>query len=166
MMSNHGTVSVLFQVKPDNPPTKPAKSSIGLQQPLESTTLACQNIRPYIRGKKELIVPNSFSVDKDVLASPDVAKSDEDLNFILSYIRSNAISSDHDSINPTWAGCYSLLPIKSASIMQVGFLTYLRNFLAVLVQLAQESLPGFCDEGIILKHPQEFKNLIPDSPLY
>ena len=27
MMSNHDTVSVLFQVKPDNPPTKPAKSS-------------------------------------------------------------------------------------------------------------------------------------------
>ena len=127
-------------------------------------------------------MPKSFSVDTDLLAFPDVTKSDEDLNFVLSYIRSNAISSDHDSITPTWAGCRSLLSTKSSPIMQVGFLPYLphpvtkhetvytalHNFLAVLVQLEQESLPVFCDEGvyctvadIILKHPEEFKNLIP-----
>ena len=70
-------------------------------------------------------MPNSFSVDKDVLASPDVTKSDEDLNFVLSYIRLNAISSDHDSITPTWEGRCSLLPTKSPPIMQVGFLPYL-----------------------------------------
>ena len=66
--------------------------------------------------------------------------------------------------------------------MQVGFLPYLphpvteydtvytalKNFLKVLEQLDQKSLPVMCDEGvysivanIVLQRPEEFKDIIP-----
>ena len=182
MMSNHDTVMVLFQIKPEHTPSKPNKSQVGMQQPLKSTTLPCQKLRTYSRGKKELILPTSFSVPHDTLVLPNIAQENDTLNFVLSCIRSNKLLSHDCNPIPTWAGCRSLLSTASLPLWQVGFIPYLpypvtkhetvytalHNFLSVLSQLEQKCLPVFCDEGvycividIVLKHSEEFKQLVP-----
>ena len=109
-------------------------------------------------------------------------ESNENLNFVLSCIRSDSFSASDDISTPTWAGYRSLLSAQTSPVMQVGFLPYLpypvtkhetvytamHNFLSVLAQLEQKCLPVFCDEGvfrivsdIVLKHPKEFENLVP-----
>ena len=123
-----------------------------------------------------------MSVEKETLVYPNLPESNENLNFVLSCIRSDSFSASDDIPTPTWAGCRSLLSTQTSPVMQVGFLPYLsypvtkhetvytamHNFLSVLAQLEQKCLPVFCDEGvfcivsdIVLKHPKEFENLVP-----
>ena len=182
LMSNHDTVMVLFQIKPENPPPTPNKSSVAVQQPLKPTILPCQKLRTYSHGKKELVLPTSFSVTKETLVLPNVAQTNDTLNFVLSCIRTDKLLNHDDISVPTWVGCRSLLSTKSLPLWQVGFMPYLpypvtkhetvyttlHNFLSILAQLDQKCLPVFCDEGvycvvadIVLKHSEEFKNLVP-----
>ena len=178
MMSSHDSVMVLFQIKPENPPSKPNKSSVAVQQSLKPTILPCQKLRTYSRGKKELVLPTSFSVTKETIVLPNVAQTNDTLNFVLSCIRTDKLLNRDDIPVPTWAGCRSLLSTKSLPLWQVGFMPYLpypvtkhetvytalHNFLSILAQLDQKCLPVFCDEGvycivadIVLKHFEEFK---------
>ena len=96
-----------------------------MQQPLESTILPCQKIRSFARGKKELVVSSSFSVEKETLVYPNLPESNENLNFVLSCIRSDSFSASDDIPTPTWAGCRSLLSTQTSPVVQVGFLPYL-----------------------------------------
>ena len=81
---------------------------------------------------------------------------------------------------PTWTAMRSLMNEKPLPLMQVGFLpfvpapayatvyTAMKNFLNVVNQLKQQTLPLFCDEGVFrtvihiyLNHNGEFQNLLP-----
>ena len=83
---------------------------------------------------------------------------------------------------PTWAAMRSLMNEKPLPLMQVGFLpfvsapvtdyatvyTAMKNFLNVVNQLKQQTLPLFCDQGVFrtvihiyLNHNEEFQNLLP-----
>ena len=104
------------------------------------------------------------------------------MSFILSCLRSGFVHSENTELIPTWAGCRALLSNSEVPLMNIEFLPYiphpvtdystvytaLHNFQSVLVQLDQESLPVFCDEGVFritvdiyFQCPDEFKNLIP-----
>ena len=170
--------------EPDNVPTKPLISTLGVTSNAtrESKRLKCQNLLDYTRVKEDLPFPSEFSADKSILTHSKKEEDDNLKEFILSYIRHLSSSQSDDSPVPSWAGCHSLLSTSNVSIMQVGFLPYLpypvtdhstvytamNNFLSVLSQLNQNSLPVVCDEGVFrilaeisLQRPTEFKTLVP-----
>ena len=69
MLSNHNTVIVLFQEKPEVLPSKPKKSDIYIQQSEQSSKLSCQELRQCYCGKKELILPKTFIVSQKSVTS-------------------------------------------------------------------------------------------------
>ena len=141
----------------------------------------CQELRLCNRGKKELILPDIFTVSQE----PNLTRVNRDidpLNFVLSAVHSDRNLSDADALIRTWAGCRSLLSDKTFPIWQAGFLPYLSylvtkydTLFSALYSLAnadnqlqQHFLPVFCDEGVycivtenFLKQPEHFRNLVP-----
>ena len=181
MLSNHDTVTELFQEKPEVLPSKPKKSNICIQQLEQSNKLPCKELRLCNRGKKELILPETFTVSEEKPNLPHVNRDIHALNFVLSAIRSDRNLTDADALIPTWAGCRSLLSDKTLPIWQVGFLPYLPypvtkydtvftalyNLASVANQLQHHRLPVVCDEGvycivteIFLTQPEHFRNLV------
>ena len=71
-LSNHDTVTALFQEKPEVLPSKPKKSNISIQQSEQSNKLPCQELRLCNRGKKELILPETFIVSEEKPNLPHV----------------------------------------------------------------------------------------------
>ena len=118
MLSNHDTVTVLFQEKPKVLPSKPKKSDICIQQSKQSNKLCS-------RGKRELILPETFTVLQEKPNRPRVNRVIDVLNFVLSVIHFGQNLSDADALISTWARCQSLLSGRTSSIWQVGFLPYL-----------------------------------------
>ena len=76
MLSNHDTVTVLFQQKPEVLPPKPKKSYIYIQQSEQSNKLPCQELTLCNRGKKELILPETFTVSQE---NPNLPYVDRDM---------------------------------------------------------------------------------------
>ena len=182
MLSNHDTVTVLFQEKAEVLPSKPKKSDVCIQQLEQSNKLPCQELRLCNRGKKEMILPETFTVSQEKPNLPCANRDIDALNFVLSAVRSDRNLSDADALISPWAGCRSLLSYKMLLIWQVGSLPYLPypvtkydtvftalyNLANVANQLQQHCLPVFCDEGvycivteIFLKQPDHFRNLVP-----
>ena len=60
-MSNHDTVSVLFQIKPDELPSKPLMSTVAMKKDKSEgfKQYPCQNLRTYNRQSKILLLPPS-----------------------------------------------------------------------------------------------------------
>ena len=181
MLSNHDTVTVLFQEKPEVLPSRPKRSIICIQQLEQSNKLPCQELRLCNRGKKELILPESFTLSEEKPNLSYVNRDIDALNFVLSAIRSDRNLIDADALILTWVGCRSLLYDKTLPIWQVGFLPCLpypvtkydtvftaHNLANVDNQLQQHRLPVVCDEvvyciltAIFLKQPEHFRNLVP-----
>ena len=82
MLSNHDTVTVLFQEKPEVLPSKPKKSDICIQQSEKSNFLVKN--RDCSCGKKELILPETFTVLQEKPNLLHVNKGIDALNFVLS----------------------------------------------------------------------------------
>ena len=179
--SNHDTVMTLIQIKPEFPPSKPKLSVFNLSRSRVNGygKLPCQQLKPYIQKKKGLPLPSCFQVE-DSVKSIIEDNDDEIKSFIINKVR-ESVNSDELHIL-TWAGCKSLISSANLPIMQVAFLPYLPhpvtdystvytalcNFLSVLDQLKQDSLPLICDQGVFrivaeitLQHPEQFKKIIP-----
>ena len=153
-MSNHDTVSVLFQIKPDELPSKPLMFTVAMKKGKSEgfKQYLCQNLRTYNRQSKILLLPPTFVADESFFTLNEKETNIEKKEFALNFIRSMVPSND-ESI-PTWAGCHTLVSTSEVPIMQVGFLPYLShpvtdhpsvytamcNFLSVLGQLKQKSL--------------------------
>ena len=102
------------------------------------------------------------------------------MEFIISAMK--GIASKTNEPLPSWAGIQALLSSAKVPLMQVGFLPFLPypvteystvfiamlNFVKVLKQLKEKSLPVFADEGVFrimldiyLKCPDKFNDLVP-----
>ena len=101
MLSNHDTVTVLFQEKPEVLPSKPKKSDVCIQQSEQSSKLPCQELRLCNRGKKELILLETFTVSQDKPNLPRLNRDNDALNFVLSDVRYDRNLSDTDALIPT-----------------------------------------------------------------
>ena len=182
MLSNYDTVTVLFQEKPEVLPSKPKTSDVCIHQSEQSNKLSCQELRLCNRGKKELILWETFTVSQEKPNLPRVNRDIDALNYVLSVVRSARNLRDADDLIPTWIGCLSLLSDKTLLIWQVVFLPYLPNPVTkydtvfnalfnlanVANQLQQHCHPAFCNEGvfcivteIFLKQPEHLLNLVP-----
>ena len=156
-------------------------SGVCIQQSEQSNKPPCQELRLCNCGKKELILPETFTVLQEKPNLLHVNRNIDALNFVLRAVGSDQNLSDTDAQILTWAGCQSLLSDKMF-IWQVGCLPYLPypvskydtvftalyNLANVANQLQQHCLPVFCDEGvycivteIFLKQPEHFRNLVP-----
>ena len=179
MKSNHDTVMILTQIKPENTPPKPSFKDFALSKTRKDGfgKLPCQNRCNYNRKTKDFSLKSNFKVEE---RKNDFESNIDIKNFILNYIRS--LSQSEENPIPTWAGCKSLISSSNLPIMHVTFIPYLpysvtkfatvytplRNFQSVLHQLNQEPLPLFCDErvfcivaDITLQRSEEFKNIVP-----
>ena len=125
MLSKRDTVTLLFQEKPEVLPSKPKKSNICIQQSEQSNKLPCQELRLCNRGKKELILPETFTVSVEKPNLHHVNRDIDALNFVLSAIHFDRNLIDADALIPTWAGCQSLLSDRTLPMWQAGFLPYL-----------------------------------------
>ena len=135
----------------------------------------------YTSNKKISLVGN-FSVDAELFKNSTKFNERESVEFIISCMKSKVLTSENNITMPLWASIRSLISKSNVPIMQVGFLpmiphpvtehsrvyTAMNNFLKVLPQLDQRSMPVFCDEGvyrlvveIYLKCPEKFKSLVP-----
>ena len=65
--SNHDTVMTLFQIKPIQTSSKPSKSSVQLQLS-DTSTLSCQQIKPFI-SKKDNVLLDSFTVSNQLFTA-------------------------------------------------------------------------------------------------
>ena len=134
----------------------------------------------YTSNKKISLVGN-FSVDAELFKNSTKFNERESVEFIISCMKSKVLTSKNNITMPSWASIRSLISKSNVPIMQVGFLpmiphpvtehstvyTAMNNFLKVLPQLDQRSMPVFCDEGvyrlvveIYLKCPEKFKSLV------
>ena len=82
MLSNYDTVTVLFQEKPEVLPSKPKKSDVCIQQSEQSNKLPCQELRHCNRGKKELILPETFTFLQEKPKLPRINRDIDALNFV------------------------------------------------------------------------------------
>ena len=101
MLNNHGRVTVLFQEKPEVLPSKPKKSEVCIQQLEQSNKLPCQELGLCNRSKKELILPETFTVSQEKPNIPRVNRDIDALNFVLSAVRYDRNLSDADAMIPT-----------------------------------------------------------------
>ena len=141
----------------------------------------CQQIRLFIPKKDKLLLDN-FNVSVDIFRAEEKFTANSNMSFLISCLRGCFIASDSPALVPTWAGCRALLSQSNVLLMNVGFLPYIprpvtdystvytamHNFMSMLTQLDQPSVPLFCDEGvyriiadIYLQRKEVFKNLVP-----
>ena len=161
--------------------SKPKKLDVCIQQSEQSNKLPCQELRLCNCGRKELTLPETFTVSQEKPNLPCVNRDIDALNFVLSAICYDQNLSHADDLILTWVGCRLLLSDKTLTIWQVGFLPYLPypvtkydtmftalyNLANIANQLQQHCLPVFCNEGvyyivteIFLKQPEHFQNLV------
>ena len=166
--------------KPRENTTKPSKSEVF--ESIESISkLWCQEVTEF-HSSKTIILPHSFQVSHDLFPSESKYKEYCNTEFIISSIK---IGFSHCNVidnMPTWAAIKSLISDSNIPITQVGFLPFIPkpvtehatvytamiNFVKVLEQLDQKSIPIFCDEDvcqivvdIYIKCPEKFKALVP-----
>ena len=177
--SSHDTVITLFQEVPTQKESKPLRSEVNLQNVKTLSKLHCQELVPFSTDKT-LTVPETFTVQAETYNSPEKQKSIEMKKILESCVRGNA---DASAVTlPSWAGTQALLSKSEVPLMHVAFLPFLPqpvtdiatvytamlNYVKLLNQLEQKTLPIFCDEGVFrlvlniyLKRPQQFKDLVP-----
>ena len=159
MNSNHDTVSILFQAKPDHTPSKPLQRTVSDSA---SLVFPCQKIIPFKGVKKKIVLDSNFIVEDKLLQNTEVQKVRDMKQFVSNCTR-NGVLFNHAELNaPTWAGFEALISNFFVPKMHTGFLPYishpvtefsavytaLKNFLTVLSQLNQTRLPVFCDGGV------------------
>ena len=181
MQSTHDTAMILCQTTPDRIPNKPCKDNVNLKSVKSVTELPCQRVLNFTSNKK-ISLPGTFSVDAELFKNSSKVNERGNVEFIISCIKSKVLTSENNITMPSWASIRSLISKSNVPIMQVGFLPMIphpvtehstvyaamNNFLKVLPQLDQRSMPVFCDEGvyrlvveIYLKCPEKFKPLVP-----
>ena len=180
LSASHDTVSTLFQVKPSETSSKPNKSEYDLKNADIIEKLDCLTVKAYYNAARCKEVPDNFPVKNELYLCESELKKHKNKEFIINIIKSNFTRINMNV--PTWAAMRSLMNEKPLSLTQVGFLpfapapmtdcatvyTAMKNFLNVVNQLKQQTLPLFCDEGVFravihiyLNHNEEFQNLLP-----
>ena len=178
--SNYDTVMTLYQVKPEKHIRSRERVKLILQILISKEKLPCQELMSYNSVNKDIVLPLNMIIPTDLLDDTETIKKHNDIESVVDMVR--CLTTKFAETIPTWAGCKSLLYKSKTPLMQVGSLLYLphpvteydtvytalKNFLKVLEQLDQKSLPVICDEGvyslvanIVLQRAKEFKRLFP-----
>ena len=141
MQNTHDTAMILCQTTPDRIPNKPCKDNVNLKSVKSVTELPCQRILNFTSNKK-ISLPGTFSVDAELFKNSSKVNERENVEFIISCIKSKVLTSENNITMPLWASK------SNVPIMQVGFLpmiphpvteqstvyTSMNNFLKVLPQ--------------------------------
>ena len=100
--STHDTAITLFQVKPSTPVNKPLKSEVNLLSINSFSPLPCQIISKY-NLPKQLILPESFSVEEQIYECQPKINESENCNFILSAVSALPNQCEPPLTPLTWA---------------------------------------------------------------
>ena len=166
-----------FKLNPETS-SKPDKSEYDLKNVDIIEKLDCQTVKANYKAAKCIELPDNFPVKNELYLCESEPKKHKNKEFIINIIKSNFTRINMNV--STWAVMRSLMNEKP--FMQVGFLpfvpapvtdyatvhTAMKNFLNVVNQLKQQTLPLFCDERVFrtvihiyLNHNEEFQNLLP-----
>ena len=157
MQSTHDIAMILYQTTSDRIPNKPCKDDVNLKSVKSVNELPCQRILNFTSNKK-ISLPGNFSVDAELFKNSSKLDERENVEFIISCMKSKVLTSENNITMPSWASIRSLISKSNVPIMQVGFLpmiphpvtehstvyTAMNDFLKVLPQLDQRSVPVFC----------------------
>ena len=144
MQSTHHTAMILCQTTPDRIPNKPCKDDVNLKSVKSVKELPCQRILNFTSNKK-ISLPGNFSVYAELFKNSSKVNERENVEFIIIFL--------------------PMIPHPVTEHFTVY--TAMNNFLKVLPQLDQRSMPVFCDGvyrlvvEIYLKCPEKFKPLVP-----
>ena len=187
-VSEHDTVTVLFQDKPILAREKPKISDTNIQIGPQSftDTLPCQVLQDFHKSSHKPDLPVSYAANRNVHKS-DAARlsSLKDMTWSLARIH---LSSNDVPVCPelqyvaSWSACNSIwtcetIPVKSLAFLPVlpysvtdysTVFTGMNNLLAIKNQLDQDEFPLYADEKVYcmvkeiqLRRPNEFSSLIP-----
>ena len=120
----HDIAITIFQVKPQNPISKPKKSIVELKSIKKLQKLKCQELVFFDSKGPNLPLPDSFEVSRDLLNSEKNIAERNQKQFIMSCAQ-NITNNDFNDLIPSWAGIESLISQSDVPIMQVGFLPFL-----------------------------------------
>ena len=120
--STHDTAITLFQVKPSTPVNKPLKSEVNLSSINSFSPLPCQIISKY-NLPKQLILPESFSVEEQIYECQPKINESENCNFILSAVSALPNQCEPPLTPLTWAATKSLLSKSAVPKMQAYHLS-------------------------------------------
>ena len=165
----------MFQEVPIQKESKPLSSEVNLQNVKTLSKLPCQELVPFSTDKT-LTAPETFAVQAETYNSQEKQKSIEMKKILENCVRGNA---DTSAVTlSSWAGTQALLSKSEVSLINAAFLPFLPhpvtdiatvytamlNYVKLLNQLEQKTLPIFCDEGVFrlvlniyLKRPQYIK---------
>ena len=148
--SDHDTVVIMFQVKPDIIPSKPNVTAMNLPNSAQhfKNEPPCQLLRNYNKPKSSANLTPIFFVDKYLYQNEELQRDHRIKEFILNLIKAGLIEEQESIPSPSWAGCRALISSTNVLIMHTGFLPYLphitehstvftalHNFLKILSQL-------------------------------
>ena len=187
-VSEHDTVTVLFQDKPPSSTHKPRMSDTQVTHGPQSFTkvLPCQVLSDFHKPLRRRDIPATYEVPDEVYTSSK-ADSSKLKNVSWSLARLDA-TMDQLSIYPqsqkmpSWSASNSVWTDETVPEKHLAFLpvlphpvtefsavyTAMKNFMEIASQLTQNEIPMYCDEGVYcivreiqLMRPEEFRTLVP-----
>lgn len=187
-VSEHDTVTVLYQDKPPSSTSKPKISDTQVTHGPQSFSLIlkCQVLSDFYKPSRRADIPATYKVAELPYTSSeaDAAKL-KDISWSLA--RLNVM---HDGVSiypesqtmPSWSASNSVwteeaIPLKNLAFLPVlphpvteyaTVYTAMKNFMDICSQLTQNEIPMYCDEGVYcivrdiqLLRPEEFRTLVP-----
>ena len=187
-VSEHDTVTVLFQDKPPSSIHKPKISDTEVKHGPQAfkEVLPCQVLSDFHKPARRPDIPTTYDVQEDVYTSSTAGSAKlKDLAWSLARLD---FSADKVSIYPqsqmmpSWSASNStwteedipeknlaFLPVLPHPVTQYSTVyTAMKNFMEINSQLVQNEIPMYCDEGVYcivreiqLLRPDEFRALVP-----
>ena len=122
--SSHDMVTVLFQERPKEIPSKPRRSEINFKGLNSQKKLQCQELCPY-SSNKTLDLARDFTVCTTPFESEEVIRSNNMNHFVISSMQGNGRRMESDEVIPSWAGTKAMLSKLNVPLMQVAFLPFM-----------------------------------------
>lgn len=187
-VSEHDTVTVLYQDKPASSTCKPRVSDTQVTHGPQAfkEILPCQMLYDFRKPAHRPDIPPTYQVSDHIYSSSEQKQAKQkDVTWSLARldIQKDLVSVyPHSQSTPSWSASNSLwtnekIPEKNLAFLPVlphpvteysTVYSAMKNFDAIGSQLVQNEIPMYCDEGVYcivkeiqLMRPQEFRSLVP-----
>ena len=100
MQSTHDTAMILCQTTPDRIPNKSCKDYVNLKSVKSVTELPCQRILNFT-SNKNISLPGNVSVDAELFKNSSKVNERENLEFIISCMKSKVLTSVNNITMPS-----------------------------------------------------------------
>ena len=127
----HDAAITIFQVKPQNPVSKPKKITVKLKSIKKLQKLKCQELVFFDSKGPKLPLPHSFDVPSDLFNFEKNITEHNQKQFIMGCAQ-NITNNDFNKLILSWAGIESLISQSDVPIMHVGFFHFFQSLHCLL----------------------------------